>query len=416
MTTPTSQREFALQVVRQLRDAGHEALWAGGCVRDQLLGRQPEDYDVATSARPAQVRELFGKRRTLAIGASFGVIAVLAGKGREPIEVATFRSDGAYLDGRHPSKVTYTDAEHDAQRRDFTINGLFFDPLAEQVIDYVGGQHDLEQGIVRAIGDPTARFAEDKLRMLRAVRFATTFDFLLDEPTRQAICDMASQLSVVSAERIGIEMGKILAHPQRARGVELLLETGLLRAMLPPLADLAEQSPPAWQQMIRSLAALQTDLPEVAWAALFYPLSDTKLVRQAGRELRMTNKQIDRAAWLVKMVHCVKEAPLLTWPQLQRVLVHDAATDLMPLATALWGRDEPGVALCDERLSWPAEKLNPPLLLTGDDLVAHGLTPGKYFAQLLEAVRDAQLEQEIETRDDAIEFVENWLIRHSKKQ
>ena len=179
----SASRDFAVDVVTRLREGGYEALWAGGCVRDRLLGREPKDYDVATSARPEQVRELVGKRRTLAIGAAFGVIAVLAERGQAPIEVATFRTDGVYRDGRHPESVAFSDAEHDAQRRDFTINGLFFDPLTEQVVDYVGGQADLSAGIVRAIGDPARRFTEDKLRLLRAVRFATTFGFAIEPVT-----------------------------------------------------------------------------------------------------------------------------------------------------------------------------------------------------------------------------------------
>src|SRR6187431_2793035 len=169
---PKLAREFAVEVVRRLREAGLQALWAGGCVRDQLMGQLPKDYDVATDAAPERVREIFGQRRTLAIGAAFGVITVLGPKGAGQIDVATFRRDAAYSDGRHPDAVTFTDAEHDAQRRDFTINGVFYDPLEDRVIDYVGGQEDLTRRVIRAIGDPLARIAEDKLRMLRAVRFA----------------------------------------------------------------------------------------------------------------------------------------------------------------------------------------------------------------------------------------------------
>src|SRR3954453_14301403 len=170
------QRAFALEIAQKLRAAGFEALWAGGCVRDELLGLTPKDYDVATSAKPDQIRDLFGRRRTLPIGASFGVITVLGPREAGQIEVATFRTDAAYSDGRHPDSVTFTTAEHDAERRDFTITGLFYDPVAEQVVDYVGGQEDLQAHILRAIGDPRLRLSEDNLRMLRAVRFAASFD------------------------------------------------------------------------------------------------------------------------------------------------------------------------------------------------------------------------------------------------
>src|SRR5262245_25703221 len=202
----SSQRDFALDIVRHLRGAGHEALWAGGCVRDQLLGLKPKDYDVATSATPDQIREVFGRRRSLPIGAAFGVITVLGPHEAGQIEVATFRTDAAYSDGRHPDSVAFTTAEHDAQRRDFTINGLFFDPVAEQVVDYVGGQDDLKRRTIRAIGDARQRLGEDKLRMLRAVRFAAAFGFTIEARTMHAIQEMAGDINTVSAERIGMEI------------------------------------------------------------------------------------------------------------------------------------------------------------------------------------------------------------------
>lgn len=191
--TENAQRRFAKQVVEDLRAAGHEALWAGGCVRDGLLGIEPKDYDVATDAGPDRVREVFGRRRTIPVGAAFGVITVLGPKPCDPIEVATFRTDGEYRDGRHPESVRFTTAEEDAQRRDFTINGLFYDPIEERVIDYVGGEADLGGRTVRAIGDASARFGEDKLRMLRAVRFATTFGFDIEAETLAAIRAMAGE-------------------------------------------------------------------------------------------------------------------------------------------------------------------------------------------------------------------------------
>ncbi len=214
---PTDRnREFAGEVVSRLKQAGHQALWAGGCVRDYLLGRVPKDYDVATDARPEEVRQIFGHRRTLAVGASFGVIVVRGPRGVADVEVATFRTEGPYLDGRRPESVTFATPEEDAKRRDFTINGMFFDPLAQQVLDYVGGERDLGAGIVRAIGDPHDRVREDKLRMLRAVRFAANLDFELDPITASAVREMADQLTVVSAERITQEPAKD-AHQRAPR-------------------------------------------------------------------------------------------------------------------------------------------------------------------------------------------------------
>ena len=188
---PARQREFALEIVQMLRRNGYQALWAGGCVRDDVLGIAPQDYDVATSATPDEIQTLFGTRKTLTIGAAFGVVTVLGPKTAGPIEVATFRSDAHYSDGRHPDQVTFTSAEEDARRRDFTINGLFYDPVSKQVIDYVQGQADLAAGVIRAIGKPAERIHEDKLRMLRAVRFTATFDFQIDPSTLQAIQDSA---------------------------------------------------------------------------------------------------------------------------------------------------------------------------------------------------------------------------------
>src|SRR5262245_33352992 len=261
------QREFALEIAQKLRTAGFEALWAGGCVRDQLLGITPKDSDVATSAKPDEIRDLFGRRRTLPIGASFGVIMVLGPRDAGQIEVATFRKDAAYSDGRHPDAVTFSDAEHDAQRRDFTINGLFFDPLAEQVIDYVGGQEDLSRRVIRAIGDPLARIAEDKLRMLRAVRFASRFDFTIEGGTLAAIKQQARELVIVSAERVAAEMRLILTHSSRARGVELLDATGLLEIVLPECA-LLMQSPDQRSRSLAILASLHSPTFSMSLAAL----------------------------------------------------------------------------------------------------------------------------------------------------
>src|SRR2546421_7584616 len=202
-----TEREFAIDVVRRLQEAGHQALWAGGCVRDELLGLVPKDYDVATSARPDEVRRLF--RRTVAVGASFGVVNVLGPRDADAplqVEVATFRSDVGYSDGRRPDQVVFSSDREDALRRDFTINGMFFDPLAGKLIDYVGGQADLKARVLRAIGDPAVRFTEDKLRLLRAVRFATRFDLTLDAATANAVRAMAPEITVVSAERIAKEL------------------------------------------------------------------------------------------------------------------------------------------------------------------------------------------------------------------
>src|SRR4051812_43094736 len=218
-----SERDFAVDVVRRLRGAGHQALWAGGCVRDELLGLTPKDYDVATSARPEEVRGLF--RRTVAVGMSFGVVEVLGpytSAGRLLVQVATFRSDGVYSDGRRPDSVVFSSPREDALRRDFTINGMFFDPIKGELIDYVGGQDDLRRQVLRAIGDPLQRFSEDKLRLLRAVRIAARFGLEVERGTADAIRAMADQIGVVSAERIADEVRKMLVDRHRVRALSLI--------------------------------------------------------------------------------------------------------------------------------------------------------------------------------------------------
>lgn len=402
-----SQREFALQVVAQLRDAGHAALWAGGCVRDQLLGREPKDYDVATSARPDQVRQVFGKRRTLAIGASFGVIGVLGKRGEPPLEVATFRTDGDYRDGRRPESVVFTDAEHDAQRRDFTINGLFFDPVAEQVVDYVQGQADLTAGVVRAIGDPRRRFAEDKLRLLRAVRFAAEFEFVIEPDTLAAIQDMAPEITVVSGERIGAELRKILSGPRRARGVELLRNAKLLHPLWPELAPVLDDDAVRAEILLR-LSALSTESAPAALALASLELASPESLVDVGRRWRWTNKEGRTAAWLASQVTRLRDEPDLPWPALQRLLVDERSFDLFAAATAALGDDHPARRRIAEALALPPEQLNPPPLATGDDLRAAGLTPGRHFAALLDYLRDEQLFGRITTPDEAIAAARSW--------
>ena len=267
MDVTISQREFAEQVVRQLTDAGFTALWAGGCVRDLLVGREPKDYNVATNARPEQVRDVFGKRRTLSVGESFGVIVVLGPRSAGQVEVATFRTDGCYIDGRRPESVVFSSPEEDAQRRDFTINGMFYDPLKKQVLDFVGGEKDLAAGVLRAIGDPHARMEEDKLRMLRAVRFAATFEFDLDDATADAVRSMADQISVVSGERFAQELRRMQVDRHRARAIELCHKVDLLVRVLPELEPVTQDSS-RWSRLTSRLRLLVEPNVALAFAVL----------------------------------------------------------------------------------------------------------------------------------------------------
>src|SRR3954470_8002100 len=308
---PKLAREFAVDVARRLRESGHQALWAGGCVRDRLMGQLPKDYDVATDAVPDRVREVFGRRRTLPIGASFGVITVLGPEGAGQIDVATFRRDAGYSDGRHPDAVSFSDAEHDAQRRDFTINGLFFDPLEDRVIDYIGGQDDLARCVIRAIGDPLARIAEDKLRMLRAIRFAARFSFAIEERTLAAIKQQAHDLVIVSAERIAAELRMILTHASRARGVELLADTGLLGVVLPEAKGML-QSRDQWSRCIDILGVLGEPTFAVALAALLRGLEseDTthKLPRIVANRWKLSTDDVEGVEKILSQEKIIRTA------------------------------------------------------------------------------------------------------------
>jgi len=438
-----TERDFAIDVVRRLRGAGYEALWAGGCVRDQLLGLEPQDYDVATSARPEEVSRLF--RRTVMVGASFGVVEVLAPRtqtGPLQVEVATFRADAGYSDGRHPDAVVFSSAREDALRRDFTINGMFFDPIDNQVIDHVGGREDLEKRLLRAIGDPAVRFAEDKLRMLRAVRIATRFELAIEAATAAAIQSMARQITVVSAERIAEELRKLLVAPQRARGVNLLHDLGLAAAILPELLPMKglPQGPPhaptgnLWDHVLRVLELLgpTASLP-LAFAALLHDVGKPRTVgrtpdrytfynhEHVGRRLadeicarlKMSNAERERIAWLVEKHQFLGEARRMRTAKLKETLAHPGIRELLDLhrADALAsGRSVDHVEFCAERLcQWTEADLDPEPLVTGDELVRLGLKPGPIFKRLLDAVREAQLEGTIETREEALELVKRLL-------
>ena len=413
-----ARRRFAVEVVEKLRSAGYTALWAGGCVRDLLMGRHPDDYDVATNATPAQVREVFGRRRTLAVGESFGVIIVLGPKPAGQVEVATFRTEGPYADGRRPENVDFSTPEEDAQRRDFTINGMFFDPVAEAVIDFVGGEHDLHAGIVRAIGNPHARMMEDKLRMLRAVRFAATLDFELDETTANAIREMAREILIVSWERIAAELRKMLSHRHRRRAVRLAHQLGLLEQILPELApQLAADDDPEWTHALNILDRLETRRFETAAAVLLRGLPTPSQRRKgeeaagsvgaACRRLKLSNDEREEIGWLVANQSALEGAEGFPPARLKRLLADERARELLAIAKARNAADNvesPSVQFVEDYLQrTPTEEINPPPLVTGADLIQLGMCPGPEFKGQLERIRDAQLNGEVASRDAALQ-------------
>lgn len=407
----TSSRQFALDIVTRLRAAGYIAYWAGGCVRDLLLGKTPKDYDVATDAHPEQVQSLFGPKRTRAVGVSFGVILIHGPGDATDVEVATFRSEGPYLDGRRPEHVVYSTPEEDAQRRDFTINGMFYDPVAEQVLDYVGGQADLASKRVRAIGNPLERFREDKLRLLRAIRFAATLQFELDEHTADAIREMACEITIVSAERIAQEWKRMLVDSHRVEALHLAKETLLLGYVFPeslPLLGADAVSLQHWNRAygaVRRLVNPRFELVLATWLC-DVPGYSPAAARALCQRLRLSNEELDRLVWLKAQANAITGARTFPLSQLKRLLSHPDALDLLAQTRArLEASDDDvdDVAFCETYLrTTPVEIINPPPLITGDDLIRHGLRPGKQFKTLLDSLRDAQLENRITSFDEAL--------------
>lgn len=402
-----TEREFATDVVKRLQQAGFVALFAGGCVRDELLGLTPADYDVATSARPEEVQELF--RRTISIGASFGVIEVIGPRDEAgewlKVQVATFRSDGAYTDGRRPDSVTFSSPEEDAARRDFTINGLFRDPVSDQVYDYVGGQADLQAKVLRAIGKPEERFSEDKLRILRAVRMAARFELTVDADTLAAAQRMAPQIKVVSPERIAEELRKVLKHPTRGRGVRLLGEFGLLEPMLPEV----NRDPSEWERTCAVVGALPPEGSfELAFTALLRGVQP-KAVANLCKRLRLSNDELDRVVWLCTHRTALLDADSQPNSRLYPLLAKPAVSELVALHRAD-ATDPEGVAFVASLLrDHSPDTFSPPPLLTGDDLKAMGLKPGPLFKTLLDEVRALQLDGHLKDRSGAEEKIRERL-------
>jgi poly(A) polymerase len=425
----------ALSVVEMLRAKGYEALYAGGCVRDTLLGIKPHDYDVATNARPEQVEAIFP--RTVPVGAQFGVILVL--EQDEEIQVATFRGDGAYHDGRHPESIVYTDAEGDARRRDFTINGLFYDPVKSEVLDFVGGRDDLKTGILRAIGNPRERFAEDKLRLMRAVRFATTLGFIIEEETWKGVLQAAPQIHAVSAERIREELCKILLSPNRVQGFDLLDESGLLTQILPEMEALKGcDQPPEFHpegdvfvhtRLMLSMLAPDASLPLVL-SVLFHDIGKpaTRMVDETGRirfnghegvsaemtlrllqRLRFPNEVIDAVIPAVRLHMSFKDVPNMRVATLKRMMARPTFEEELELhrvdCLASHGMLDKHATLIAKREEFGREPLNPEPLITGHDLIALGWKPGKKFADVLQAVQTRQLEGTLTSREEALAWI-----------
>jgi poly(A) polymerase len=443
-------KDFATTIVQTLRQRGFQAYLVGGCVRDLLLGREPKDYDVATNATPAQVMDVFPE--TYAVGAQFGVVLVPApdreaasadraelSSKSHALEVATFRSDIGYSDGRHPDEVRFSlDPREDVARRDFTVNGMLLDPVSGEVLDFVGGRKDLAAGIIRTIGDPEQRFSEDKLRMLRAVRFAARFDYSIEPATFVAMQKLASQVQVVSRERVRDELTRMLIEGQARRAYVLLDESGLLKPVLPEISAMKGVEQPAefhpeGDVFVHTLLLLE-NLPNpcpltLAWGALLHDVGKpptfrvapdrirfdnhvevgVKMAEEICRRLRFSNDETEQILALVDNhmrfghVSRMKESTLKKFLRMPAFDEHLALHRADCLASH---RNLSTYKFIEQKRSEiPVEKMRPAPLVTGDDLIAAGHVPGPRFREILSAVEDAQLEGRLPSRDAALDFV-----------
>lgn len=399
--------QAALQVLRKLRADDHAALLAGGCVRDRLLGRKPKDFDVATDATPEQVSRIFPRARK--VGAKFGVM--LVHRCGCDVEVATFRTDGPYSDGRRPDHVVFGSEIEDAKRRDFTINGLFYDPQSDRIIDHVGGRDDLDRRIVRTIGEPDQRFTEDHLRMLRAVRFATRLGFDIDPQTSEAIIRLADQLCVISPERVWLELEEILVGPHRARGWSLLVALGLRK-------HLATHWPQVDSDALveRRFAALGAKPISAALglAAIWRGAAPSD-VDDACEALRLSNDLSRRVGWLVSTLDTARDEAAIDLAGVKQMMANPCWADLLVFLRADLAAIEtdasPAERLGERAWAIADEDIAPAALVTGDDLCEMGMTPGPKMGELLDALYHAQLNEEISTREEAMAMAEARLPR-----
>jgi len=427
----------ARDVAARLRERGHLAYFAGGCVRDIVRGETPKDFDIATDANPEAVQKLFP--HTYAVGAHFGVILVV--ENGFQFEVATFRADDVYVDGRRPSSVHFSSPEEDARRRDFTINGMFYDPVAEKVIDFVGGRADIQAKLVRAIGDPGQRFAEDRLRMLRAVRFATVLDYKIDRETWDALLANVVSINEISAERIREELVRMFLSSNRTRGWDLLDSSGLMRAILPEIDAMKgcaqpEQFHPEGDVFEHTRLMLQF-LPEKVSVPLIFgvllhdvakPRTATvdntgrirfnehdrigaEMTEEIMRRLRFSGAEIDATVEMVRQHMVFKDVPKMRMAKLKRFMARPTFDDELELHRVDCQGSHRMLDnyefLLRKREEFANEPIIPPPLVRGDDLIALGLKPSPKFGEILEAVETRQLEGTLRTREEALEWVKH---------
>jgi poly(A) polymerase len=397
-----THKEAAVEIIKRLRAAGYTALMAGGCVRDMLIGRPAKDYDVATNAHPEDVMRLF--RRTVKVGAKFGVVVVLIRNVQ--VEVATFRTESGYLDGRHPSQVAFADAKEDASRRDFTINGMFYDPIHGKVIDYVGGQKDLERRLIRTIGNAATRFSEDYLRMLRAIRFSTQLGFDIEAASWQAVRETAVNIRKISGERIAMELESLLTHPNRAFGFAELVTSSLAETIFPAV------SPDQFQYAASVLRQLRKRVDfSLALAAVFAGCEIDSAMEQC-ESLRLSSNQYKHIRFLLghRGVLLDADMPLAS---LKKLMAKPYFLDLYELQRAILRAEKKPVSalirIKKRARALAGENLTPRPLLNGHDLIALGAVAGPQVGELAEELYVEQLSGNLQTSHQARQWAEKWL-------
>ena len=388
--------ETAVDVIERLQNAGHQAMFAGGCVRDMLLGVEPKDFDIATSATPDQVEALFEK--TVAVGKSFGVIRVI--HDGEEFEVATFRSDGQYTDGRRPDEVKFSGMLEDARRRDLTVNALFFDPISDKIHDWVFGEQDLKDRIIRFVGNPYDRIEEDKLRLLRVIRFASRGGWVVNKDTAQAVKAGAAKVTSVSKERIADELTKIFCNKNAFVGYSNLSAYGLWEHVLPDVPCVTRQ-----HNMLRNAGEKLVNNKVLAWAIILSAVSSEK-ARNIMADLRFDNKTIAEVVNILDTSAAMIDAKNLRSLERTKLIANKDFHNMMDF---LWAGDykQAHAYLTHVRESTPANQLNPDNLIDGNDLIDKGWKPGKAFKEILAKVKDEQREGRITTREQALSFLEN---------
>ena len=437
-----SNKAAAIDIIGKLQEKGHIAYLAGGCVRDMLRGETPKDYDIATSALPEEITSIFTKTRE--VGVHFGVVIVIVNN--QAFDVATFRNDGSYKDGRHPEEVTFSTPQDDTARRDFTVNGIFFDPISEKYIDFVEGKSDIDKKVIRAIGEPNLRFQEDHLRLLRAIRFAARFDYEIEAETWNSIKSNASGISKISKERIRDELTKILLNENRVLGFDLLVESGLMEHIIPEILQLkgCEQPPqfhPEGDVFVhtRLMLSLLKDAPsiELVLSVLLHDIGKpatysfdeeadrirfnghdklgAEMSEQILRDLKFSNSIIEDVVQMVANHMTFKDVQKMRQSKLKRFMSRSTFNDEIELhrvdCLGSWGGLDNYDFLNKKMVEFANEPIIPQPLLTGKDLIELGWSPGPDLGQTLNSVQDMQLEGKLNSKDEALDWVKSKGLR-----